>query len=445
MLNTPNLGCSTPNPRGNELLNNIDDKCFSILNDGTASHFLYSYNTKEALAISIASSDLRPGCKWTLLENLGSDHLPILIELKKRQLVPNSNNKQGIFYKVDWQSFAESVDNGIKSIPLRDSVDLNWCSFKELILRAAKKYISRGLDSRASNGKLWKLLKNISNEQPQAEQYNAILNEDGNLAVNDEQAANLFDLHYQKISGLNFSVEDRNIKIRASRIIHEVFGHHQLFLEQGAASSGLEESATIISIKNCGKTGGNPESYRPIALPSIACKIMEKMVLRRLTFHVPSHNLLPKEQSFSFFQGVPQGSVLSPTLFSLYLSGIENVIKRKCEIDAFEDDIVLWKSDSDLTKLDTDINLVLEDIPNFALDHKLTFNPTKSPVIFFTTNRKLYNFHINIFLHDQLLTVDKHPKYLGFILNPEIQGNKHIDSILLKARKRQHLEIYLGM
>ncbi|GFV07440.1 hypothetical protein TNCV_1737951 [Trichonephila clavipes] len=130
-----------------------------------------SYNTKEALNISIASSDLGPSCKWTLLENLGSEHLPISIELKKRQLVPTNNNKQWIFKKTDWQSFAEAFDNGFKSIPLTDSVDLNWCSFKEIILRAAKKYIPRGL-------------------------------------------------HYQTISRLNFSVEDRNIKIRTSRIVH---------------------------------------------------------------------------------------------------------------------------------------------------------------------------------------------------------------------------------
>ncbi|GFY22621.1 hypothetical protein TNCV_2178821 [Trichonephila clavipes] len=107
-----------------------------------------------------------------------------------------------------------------------------------MILIAEKKYIPRGklksrkpylsskspllycLDSRPSNGKLWKLLKNISNEQPQAEQCNTILSEDGNLAVNDEQAAYLIGLHYQKISRLNFSVEDRNIKFRASRFVH---------------------------------------------------------------------------------------------------------------------------------------------------------------------------------------------------------------------------------
>ncbi|GFU38253.1 hypothetical protein TNCV_2432641 [Trichonephila clavipes] len=86
-----------------------------------------NYNTKEALDFSIASSDLGPSYKWTLLENLESDHLPILIELKKRQLVPNSINKQWIFKKVDRQSFAEAVDNGIKSILLKDSVDLNRC------------------------------------------------------------------------------------------------------------------------------------------------------------------------------------------------------------------------------------------------------------------------------------------------------------------------------
>ncbi|GFU81099.1 RTase [Trichonephila clavipes] len=135
--------------------------------------------------------------------------------------------------------------------------------------------------------------------------------------------------------------------------------------------------------------------------------------LRNRLIRVKFNNSLSR--SFSFFQGVSQGSVLSPTLFSLYLSGIESVFKRKCEVGAFADDIVLWKSDSDLTKLKRDINLVLEDIRNFALDHKLTFNHTKYVASSFTTNRKLYNFQHNVFLYNQPLTIDKHPKYLGFI------------------------------
>ncbi|GFV23154.1 putative RNA-directed DNA polymerase from transposon X-element [Trichonephila clavipes] len=222
----------------------------------------------------------------------------------------------------------------------------------------------------------------------------------------------------------------------------EIFGHHQLILEQGAASRNWRR-ATVIPFKKCGKTDGTPERFRPISLTSIACKKMEKMVLRRLTFHLHSHNLLQEEQSFSFFQGVPQGSILSSTLFSLYLSGTESVIKRKWEVGAFADDSVLWKSDFDLTKLERDINLVLEDIRNFTLDHKLTFNNTKSVVNFLATNRKLYNFQ-PIFLYNQPLTIDIHPKYLGFILDPEILGNRHIDNIVFKTRKLLNILRYIS-
>ncbi|GFU38256.1 probable RNA-directed DNA polymerase from transposon BS [Trichonephila clavipes] len=253
--------------------------------------------------------------------------------------------------------------------------------------------------------------------------------------------------------------------------------------------------AIVIPIKKCSKTHGTPESYQSIALTSIACKIMEKMVVRKLTFHLHSGNLLPKEQHgfreghsttdqilyfcqrirdahnrkptnhtvavfldlseafdrvwnkllvsklYKMF-GVPQGPVLSPTLFSFYLTGIESVIKSKSEVGAFVD-IVLWKSDSDLTKLERDINLVPEDIRNVTLDHKLTFNPKKSIVSVVTTNRKLYNFH-HIFLYNQTLTVDKHPKYLGFVLDPEILGNKHIHNIVLKARQWLNILRYIS-
>lgn len=648
----PIWGCSTANQRGNELLDMIDDRSFTILNDGSPTHFSYSYNTKEALDISIVSSDLGPGCGWTVLENLGSDHLPVLIELKKRQLVPTSKDKQWIFKKADWQLFTEIIDNEIRRKPLSDCVEMNWSSFRDIILTAARKSIPRGqlknkkpyitskspllqpllgerkrifetrdtgnnklarvelnkinakikrlyaqikrdkwndlcssLDSRTSDGKLWKLVRNISNEQPQEEQSNTIQNEVGELAENDEEAANLLGLYYQNISRLDFTNENKNVKIRASNIVHGCRSHIQsetgIFsrdyrmseLEAAIRDTNLNKSpgpdgihgqmidklspigrqglldiincswnkgklprdwrrATVIPFKKPGKTDGTPGNYRPIALTSIACKIMEKMVLRRLTFHLHSQDLLPEEQygfreghsttdqllyfcqkirdahnkkptnhtvavfldlskafdrvwnnlliiklfkrfgiggkalpwiydflrnrcfrvkynnslsgSFRIFQGVPQGSVLSPILFSLYLSGIERIIKLNCEVGAFADDIVLWKSDSDLRRLERDINLVLEDIRDFSADHKLCFNPTKSAVSFFTTNRKLYNFQPNILLNDQQLTVDKHPIYLGFVLDPEILGNKHIDHLVLKARKRLNILRYIS-
>ncbi|GFS75775.1 putative RNA-directed DNA polymerase from transposon BS [Trichonephila clavipes] len=60
--------------------------------------------------------------------------------------------------------------------------------------------------------------------------------------------------------------------------------------------------ATVIPIKKWCKTHGTSESYLTITITSIACKIMEKMVLRRFTFHLHSHNLLSEEQ-YGFREG----------------------------------------------------------------------------------------------------------------------------------------------
>ncbi|GFU28427.1 RNase H domain-containing protein [Trichonephila clavipes] len=42
------------------------------------------------------------------------------------------------------------------------------------------------------------------------------------------------------------------------------------------------------------------------------------------------------------------------------------------------------------------------------------------------------------------LTIDKHPKCLGFILDPEILGNNHIDNIVFKARKPLNILRYIS-
>ncbi|GFX86379.1 putative RNA-directed DNA polymerase from transposon BS [Trichonephila clavipes] len=54
--------------------------------------------------------------------------------------------------------------------------------------------------------------------------------------------------------------------------------------------------ATVIPIRKPQKDARFPKSYRPIALISISCKIMEKMFLKRLSFYLNFRNLLPRNQ-----------------------------------------------------------------------------------------------------------------------------------------------------
>ncbi|GFX29842.1 probable RNA-directed DNA polymerase from transposon BS [Trichonephila clavipes] len=149
-------------------------------------------------------------------------------------------------------------------------------------------------------------------------------------------------------------------------------------------------------------------------------------------------------KTFRLSQGVPQGSVLSPLLFSLYIAGIEKIISRTCEVGLIADDIVLWNSNSDVVHIETAINTTLSDIQIFAEQHKLIFNVSKSTSSFFTTNRRLYNYQPQIFMESKSLLYEKHPKYLGYILDPEILSNKHIDYVINKGRKRLDLLKYIA-
>ncbi|GFV55701.1 putative RNA-directed DNA polymerase from transposon BS [Trichonephila clavipes] len=109
-------------------------------------------------------------------------------------------------------------------------------------------------------------------------------------------------------------------------------------------------------------------------------------------------------------QGVPQGSVLSPLLFPYTLRAL-----RKSSLEGI-----------------------------FAEQHKLIFNVSKSTSSFFTTNRRLYNYQPQIFMESKSLPYEKHPKYLGYILDPEILSNKHIDYVINKGRKRLDLLKYIA-
>ncbi|GFX37120.1 putative RNA-directed DNA polymerase from transposon BS [Trichonephila clavipes] len=149
-------------------------------------------------------------------------------------------------------------------------------------------------------------------------------------------------------------------------------------------------------------------------------------------------------KGFKLSQGLPQGSVPSPTLFTLLMYGIEEVISRSCEVSLFVDDIVIWKSGADISILENKVNHSLVDAWNFAESHKLCFNAFKSSTSYFTTHRKLYKYQSKIFLGGSLLSVDKHPKYLGFVPDPEISSSRHIDHLVHKSRKQLNILKYIS-
>ncbi|GFT37091.1 putative RNA-directed DNA polymerase from transposon X-element [Trichonephila clavipes] len=110
-------------------------------------------------------------------------------------------------------------------------------------------------------------------------------------------------------------------------------------------------------------------------------------------------------------------------LFSLYVAGIEKIIPGECDIGMFPDDIGLWCSSPDMNHIESTLTSTLTEVRNFANDHKLIFNVSKSCVSFFTTNKRLYSYQPQVIFHDQPLSYVKHPKHLGFVLDQEFMSS----------------------
>ncbi|GFW74924.1 putative RNA-directed DNA polymerase from transposon BS [Trichonephila clavipes] len=62
-------------------------------------------------------------------------------------------------------------------------------------------------------------------------------------------------------------------------------------------------------------------------------------------------------KDFKLSQGVPQVSVLSPMLFSMFLAGVEKLITEKSSTGLFADDIVLWHSSHDIPSIEANLSI----------------------------------------------------------------------------------------
>ncbi|GIY19110.1 probable ATP-dependent RNA helicase kurz [Caerostris extrusa] len=91
-LNTP-FGVLPVIMRGCDLFNLIDDKGFLFLNDGTPTHSFSVTILERPLMSPLLAPDIYPNCNWSVLDNIGSDHLTVLIEFNKRQSVAYSKKK----------------------------------------------------------------------------------------------------------------------------------------------------------------------------------------------------------------------------------------------------------------------------------------------------------------------------------------------------------------
>ena len=125
--------------------------------------------------------------------------------------------------------------------------------------------------------------------------------------------------------------------------------------------------------------------------------------------------------------GVPQGSVLGPILFLIYINDLHRCIKYSTTYH-FADDTNLLNISKDYLSLQRKVSYDLFSLHKWLTANKISLNDGKTELIYFRKGGLARNLRIK--LHGKVLVPTKIVKYLGVYLDEFLSGEAHCQELV---------------
>ena len=279
--------------------------------------------------------------------------------------------------------------------------------------------------------------------------------------------------------------------------------------------------AIVVPIPKVSQNKRGPESYRPVSLTCTLCKIMERMITKRLVWFLEKYNVISphqagfqknrsvldhivrldtdikkslvqknytvaifldfekafdtvwheallkklqaigisgnflrwvetflKDRSFQVRventlsqtkytkRGVPQGSVISPILFNIFINDLADICSNS-KVSLYADDVALWKNGSNLKFVSSKIQNDLLHIEEWSKKWKIKLSESKSKVVVFTNKPDIGE--VKLTLNGKTLEVVKKFKFLGVVFDKTNSWRDHIQKIETSCTKRTNI------
>ena len=132
--------------------------------------------------------------------------------------------------------------------------------------------------------------------------------------------------------------------------------------------------------------------------------------------------------------GVPQGSVLGPLLFLVYINDLHQAIKFS-NVHHFADDTNLLVVGNTMKKIQKQINIDLKLLCKWLKANKISLNASKTELIIFRDPKKKTQHELKIKIDGKKLIPSSFVKYLGLLIDGHLNWHAHITALSTKLSR----------
>jgi hypothetical protein len=127
--------------------------------------------------------------------------------------------------------------------------------------------------------------------------------------------------------------------------------------------------------------------------------------------------------------GVPQGSVLGPILFSLYVNDISCHV-YPCSVNLYADDTLLYCTGNDINEASQKLQESLNTVSKWYDGNRLVLNASKSKCMVIASKHQTRNeCTLNVSLNNTAIEQVNSVKYLGVIIDSNLSWNDHVSTL----------------
>jgi hypothetical protein len=198
-----------------------------------------------------------------------------------------------------------------------------------------------------------------------------------------------------------------------------------LSLDITAAFDTIIHLLLLKCLKNIG-ISGTPLKWFRSYLKNRKIKVKAKKIFSKL---------------FDLIIGIPQGGVLSPTLYSIYISDICQLLKKyNIQFHLYADDIIIYFTSKNLTidQIQEKVNIFMTAIQNYMLDKHLKLNPNKTEIMHISHKAKLNLKFDSLSINNIRVTLKSAIKSIGYTIDNKFTFKHQISQTIKKCNYALH-------